>query len=114
MSDCQSNNGWPTTAPGQEAELPCTGDYIGKRTRKCNGEGAWEAEVNEYCLPKHPQLGKGFVDFVLYIPKSNFGQIQKDRGNGIKQGFLSVYTNLEETEVSIHRIVRVDSVLIIR
>lgn len=53
------------------------------------------------------------MDFVLYIPKSNFGQIQKDQGNGIKQGFLSVYTNLDETEVSVYRIVRVDSVRVL-
>lgn len=110
MSDCQANNGWPTTSPGQEATLPCTGDFIGKRTRMCSDEGVWQAESNEYCLPKDPQLGYAFVDFVLYIPKSNVGQIQKEQGVGIKYGFCSVYTNLNEEEVSIHRIVRVDSV----
>lgn len=110
LADCQSNNGWPTTAPGEEAELACTGDFIGKRTRKCSGDGVWQTESTEYCLPKYPSKGSAYVDFVLYIPKSNIGQIQKDQGEGIKQGFLSVYTNLGENEVSVYRIVRVDSV----
>ena len=66
----------------------------------------------QYCLPKYPEKGKGFVDVLLYISNSVPSVIAKDQGKGIAQGFLSYYNLLSEEDIGIYRIVAADQVFI--
>ena len=111
-ADCQSDGGWPVTAAGGEAVRACEGDTVGYQVRKCNSASSWGEVETQYCLPKYPQQGKGFVDVLLYISNSVPSVIAKDQGKGIAQGFLSYYNLLSEEDIGIYRIAAADQVFI--
>ena len=111
-ADCQSENGWTVTPSGSEATKPCEGDTVGYQVRKCTND-IWENVDTQYCLPKYPVEGKGFVDFYLFISNSQTKKIQEDKAQKVVNGLVNYYTNLAEDDISTHRIVAVNNVFVV-
>ena len=108
VSDCPKDGIWEETANGKERMLPCGGETMGQMTRRCRITGTntslWDDPDMQYCLPKYPPSGIGYVDYSYVIPHSKTVVISKNP-QGIVKAVCCIY-NLPSDAVSVYRIAR--------
>ena len=77
---------------------------MGQMTRRCRITGtntsAWDDPDYQYCLPKYPPSGMGYVDYSYSIPHSKTVVISNNP-QGIVKAVSSVY-NLPSDAVSVY------------
>lgn len=110
ISVCPKDGLWEETADGKERILPCQGDTVGQMTRRCRiistNVSSWDDPDYQYCLPKYPPSGMGYLDFAYSIPHSKTLVISNNP-QGIVKAVSSVY-GVHPDHVSVYRIARHD------